>query len=176
MQPATSNQAASKKPVFWIFIFALIGLTLFIGITKYLLGNSSSDLYPEDAARDEIRVKNLADLQTENQAKLIGYAWVDRAKGKVQIPIQEAMKLVLADIGDKKPAVAYPIAVVEAAPVAPAAPAAPAPIATPAPTASPSPAAPIASETSPKEPSAAKGKSPAKESPKSAKPEKASKP
>ena len=176
MQPATSNQAASKKPVFWIFIFALIGLTLFIGITKYLLGNSSSDLYPEDAARDEVRVKNLADLQTENQAKLIGYAWVDRAKGKVQIPIQEAMKLVLADIGDKKPAVAYPIAVVEAAPVAPAAPAAPAPIATPAPTASPSPAAPIASETSPKEPSAAKGKSPAKESPKSAKPEKASKP
>ena len=176
MQPATSNQAASKKPVFWIFLFALIGLTLFIGITKYLLGNSSSDLYPEDAARDEVRVKNLADLQTENQAKLIGYAWVDRAKGKVQIPIQEAMKLVLADIGDKKPAVAYPIAVVEAAPVAPAAPAAPAPIATPAPTASPSPAAPIASETSPKEPSAAKGKSPAKESPKSAKPEKASKP
>ena len=176
MQPATSNQAASKKPVFWIFIFALIGLTLFIGITKYLLGNSSSDLYPEDAARDEIRVKNLADLQTENQAKLIGYAWVDRAKGKVQIPIQEAMKLVLADIGDKKPAVAYPIAVVEAAPVAPAAPAAPAPIATPAPTASPSPAAPIASETSSKEPAAAKGKSPAKESPKSAKPDKASKP
>ena len=173
MQPATSNQAASKKPVFWIFIFALIGLTLFIGITKYLLGNSSSDLYPEDAARDEVRVKNLADLQTENQAKLIGYAWVDRAKGKVQIPIQEAMKLVLADIGDKKPAVAYPIAVVEAAPAAPAA---PAPIATPAPTASPSPTAPIASETSPKEPAAAKEKSPAKETPKSAKPEKASKP
>jgi hypothetical protein len=173
MQPATSNQAASKKPVFWIFIFALIGLTLFIGITKYLLGNSSSDLYPEDAARDEVRVKNLADLQSENQAKLIGYAWVDRAKGKVQIPIQEAMKLVLADIGDKKPAVAYPIAGMEAAPVAPAA---PAPIATPAPTASPSPAAPITSETSPKEPAAAKGKSPAKESPKSAKPDKASKP
>jgi hypothetical protein len=173
MQPATSNQAASKKPVFWIFIFALIGLTLFIGITKYLLGNSSSDLYPEDAARDEVRVKNLADLQSENQAKLIGYAWVDRAKGKVQIPIQEAMKLVLADIGDKKPAVAYPIAGMEAAPVAPAA---PAPIATPAPTASPSPAAPITSETSPKEPAAAKGKSPAKGSPKSAKPDKASKP
>ena len=173
MQPSTSNQAASKKPVFWIFIFALIGLTLFIGITKYLLGNSSSDLYPEDAARDEVRVKNLADLQSENQAKLIGYAWVDRAKGKVQIPIQEAMKLVLADIGDKKPAVAYPIAGMEAAPVAPAA---PAPIATPAPTASPSPAAPITSETSPKEPAAAKGKSPAKGSPKSAKPDKASKP
>jgi len=174
MQPATSNQAASKKPVFWIFLFALIGLTLFIGITKYLLGNSSSDLYPEDAARDVVRVKNLADLQTENLSKLNSYAWADRAKGKVQIPIQEAMKLVLADIGGKKPAAAYPIAGVESAPVAPAAPAAP--TATPAPTAPPSPAAPIASETSPKEPAAAKGKSPAKESPKSAKPDKASKP
>ena len=161
MQPATSNQAASKKPIFWIFLFALIGITLFVGITKYLRGDSSSDLYPEDAGRDEVRVKNLADLQAENQSKLLTYAWVDRAKGKVQIPIQEAMKLVLADIGSKKPAAAYPIAGVEAAPVAPVA---------PAPATTPAPSAPVVSEP------AAKGKSPAKESPKSAKPDKASKP
>lgn len=116
MQPATSNQAESKKPVFWIFILALIGLTLFIGITNYLRGNGSTDLYPEDAGRDEVRVKNLADLRTENESKLHAYAWVDRSKGKVQIPIQEAMKLVLADIGGKKPAAAYPIVGADAAP------------------------------------------------------------
>ena len=158
MQPATSNQAASKKPIFWIFLFALIGITLFVGITKYLRGDSSSDLYPEDAGRDEVRVKNLADLQAENQSKLLTYAWVDRAKGKVQIPIQEAMKLVLADIGSKKPTAAYPIA-------APVAPVAPAPAAT-----TPAPSAPVVSEPAVKEPAAPK------EATKSAKPAKVAKP
>jgi len=161
MQPATSNQAASKKPIFWIFLFALIGITLFVGITKYLRGDSSSDLYPEDAGRDEVRVKNLADLQAENQSKLLTYAWVDRAKGKVQIPIQEAMKLVLADIGSKKPTAAYPIAGVEAAPVAPVA---------PVPATTPAPSAPVVSEPAVKEPAAPK------EATKSAKPAKVAKP
>jgi hypothetical protein len=175
MQPATSNQPANKKPVFWIFITALIGLTLFIGINNYLRGDSSSDLYPEDAARNEVRVKNLADLKTENEAKLHSYAWVDRAKGKIQIPIEEAMKLVLAEIGGKKPTATYPIVVVESAMSAPA-PAAPAPAAPVS--AAPVPAAPVpvSSADPQKEPSSAREKSSAKGTPKSAKPDKVSKP
>ena len=166
MHPATSNQPANKKPVFWIFITALIGLTLFIGINNYLRGDTSSDLYPEDAARDEVRVKNLADLKTENEAKLHSYAWVDRAKGKIQIPIEEAMKLVLVEIGGKKPTATYPIVGVESAmsapaPAAPAAPAAPVPVSSAAPQ---------------KEPSSAREKSSSKGTPKSAKPDKVSKP
>ncbi len=175
MHPATSNQPANKKPVFWIFITALIGLTLFIGINNYLRGDTSSDLYPEDAARDEVRVKNLADLKTENEAKLHSYAWVDRAKGKIQIPIEEAMKLVLVEIGGKKPTATYPIVGVESAMSAPA-PAAPVPAA-PAP-AAPVPAAPVpvSSAAPQKEPSSAREKSSAKGTPKSAKPDKVSKP
>jgi len=167
MQPATSNQAASKKPVFWIFILALIGLTLFIAITNYLRGDGSTDLYPEDAGRDEVRMKNLADLRTENEAKLHGYTWVDRAKGKVQIPIQEAMKLVLAEIGSKKPAAAYPIVGADA-------PAVPAPQpATPVPDVS----GPLPSEATKAEPTSAPALSaPVEAAPKSAKPSKASKP
>ena len=166
MHPATSNQPANKKPVFWIFITALLGLTLFIGINNYRRGDSSSDLYPEDAARDEVRVKNLADLKTENEAKLHSYAWVDRAKGKIQIPIEEAMKLVLVEIGGKKPTATYPIVGVESAmsapaPAAPTAPAAPVPVSSAAPQ---------------KEPSSAREKSSAKGTPNSAKPDKVSKP
>ena len=170
MHPATSNQPANKKPVFWIFITALIGLTLFIGINNYLRGDTSSDLYPEDAARDEVRVKNLADLKTENEAKLHSYAWVDRAKGKIQIPIEEAMKLVLVEIGGKKPTATYPIVSVESAMSAPA-PAAPV-------SAAPAPAAPVpvSSAAPQKEPSSAREKSSAKGTPKSAKPDKVSKP
>ncbi len=173
MHPANSNPAASQKPVFWIFILALIGLTLFIGIANYLRGDGSSTLYPEDAARDEVRVKNLADLRAENESKLNSYAWVDRAKGKVQIPIQEAMKLVLADLGGKKPAAAYPIVGADA----PAVPAAPQPAATPAPEVS----SPVPSEAPKTEANAAAAsntplKAPADSAPKPAKPAKASKP
>jgi len=170
MHPATSNQPANIKPVFWIFITALIGLTLFIGINNYLRGDTSSDLYPEDAARNEVRVKNLADLKTENEAKLHSYAWVDRAKGKIQIPIEEAMKLVLAEIGGKKPTATYPIVVVESAMSAPA-PAAPV-------SAAPAPAAPVpvSSAAPQKEPSSAREKSSAKGTPNSEKPDKVSKP
>ena len=185
MHPATSNQPANKKPVFWIFITALIGLTLFIGINNYLRGDTSSDLYPEDAARDEVRVKNLADLKTENEAKLHSYAWVDRAKGKIQIPIEEAMKLVLVEIGGKKPTATYPIVSVESAMSAPvpAAPAPAAPVSAAPVSAAPVPAAPVPAAPVPvssaapqKEPSSAREKSSAKGTPKSAKPDKVSKP
>jgi hypothetical protein len=112
MQSATTNHenpAGQKKPVFWIFVAALIGLGLFFGINSLFLGKSNSTLDPEDPARDAERVKNLADLKAENEIKLNTYAWVDQAKGSVQIPITEAMKLVLADLNAKKPAPAYPV-------------------------------------------------------------------
>ena len=112
MQSATTNHADSagqKKPVFWIFVAALIGLGLFFGINSLFLGKTDSTLNPEDPARDAERVKNLADLKAENEIKLNTYAWVDQAKGSVQIPITEAMKLVLADLNAKKPAPAYPV-------------------------------------------------------------------
>jgi|GEM_PF-627650 len=112
MQSATTNHedsAGQKKPVFWIFVAALIGLGLFFGMNFLFLGNTDSTLNPEDPARDAERVKNLADLKAENETKLNTYAWVDQAKGSVQIPITEAMKLVLVDLNAKKPAPAYPV-------------------------------------------------------------------
>lgn len=112
MQSATTHHedsAGRKKPVFWIFVAALIGLGLFFGINYLFLGNTDSTLNPEDPARDVERIKNLADLKAENEIKLNAYAWVDQAKGSVQIPIAEAMKLALADLNAKKPAAAYPV-------------------------------------------------------------------
>jgi hypothetical protein len=112
MQSATThheNAAGQKKPVFWIFVAALIGLGLFFGINSLFLGKTDTTLNPEDPARDAERVKNLADLKAENDVKLNTYAWVDQTKGSVQIPINEAMKLVLADLNAKKPAPAYPV-------------------------------------------------------------------
>jgi len=112
MQSATThheNSAGQKKPVFWIFVAALIGLGLFFGMNSLFLGKSNSTLDPEDPARDAERVKNLADLKAENEIKLNTYAWVDQPKGSIQIPIAEAMTLVIADLNAKKPAPAYPV-------------------------------------------------------------------
>lgn len=112
MQSATNHHEDSsgqKKPVFWIFVAAFIGLGLFFAFNSLFLGKSNADLNPEDPARDAERIKNLADLKAENEIKLNTYAWVDQAKGSVQIPIADAMKLVLADLNAKKPAPAYPV-------------------------------------------------------------------
>jgi hypothetical protein len=112
MQSATThheNSAGQKKPVFWIFVAAVIGLGLFFVMNSLFLGKSNSTLDPEDPARDAERVKNLADLKAENEIKLNTYAWIDQPKGSVQIPIAEAMTLVIADLNAKKPAAAYPV-------------------------------------------------------------------
>lgn len=112
MQSATNHHddsSGQKKPVFWIFVAAFIGLGLFFAFNSLFLGKSNADLNPEDPARDAERIKNLADLQAENEIKLNTYAWVDQAKGSVQVPIADAMKLVLADLNAKKPAPAYPV-------------------------------------------------------------------
>lgn len=143
MQSATTNHedsAGQKKPVFWIFVAALIGLGLFFGINSLFLGKTDSTLNPEDPARDAERVKNLADLKAENEIKLSTYAWVDQAKGSVQIPITEAMKLVLADLNAKKPSPAYPVLDATGKPL---------PTTTPAPS-----VAPDAADTLPSEPAA----------------------
>jgi hypothetical protein len=112
MQSATThheNSAGQKKPVFWIFVAAVIGLGLFFGMNSLFLGKSNSTLDPEDPARDAERVKNLADLKAENEIKLNTYAWIDQPKGSVQIPIAEAMTLVIGDLNAKKPLPAYPV-------------------------------------------------------------------
>jgi hypothetical protein len=112
MQSATNHHEDSsgqKKPVFWIFVAAFIGLGLFFGMNSLFLGKSNSTLDPEDPARDAERVKNLADLKAENEIKLNTYAWIDQPKGSIQIPIAEAMTLVIADLNAKKPVPAYPV-------------------------------------------------------------------
>jgi hypothetical protein len=109
MQTNHSSKQNGKKPVFWIFILGLAGIALFLGLSNLIRGNQASTIYPEDGERDAVRIKNLAELRAENDTKLNTYAWADRAKGKVQIPVSEAMKLVLGDLNSRKPQSAYPI-------------------------------------------------------------------
>ena len=104
-----------------VCLFVLFGL-----IVLAIIGPSprTSD-YEETRAKK--RMERLKTLHEESQKELTTYAWVDKSKGVARIPIDRAMEVTVADLAQKKPAPAGPIAT-PAPPAAPAgaSPAAPA--------------------------------------------------
>src|SRR5882762_2839493 len=60
--------------------------------------------------RAQKRMERLKTLREESQKDLTTYAWVDKNKGVARIPIDRAMELTIADLAQKKPAPAGPIA------------------------------------------------------------------
>ena len=108
-----------------VCLFVLFGL-----IVLAVIGPSprTSD-YEETRAKK--RMEKLKTLHEETQKELTTYAWVDKNKGVARIPIERAMEVTVADLAQKKPAPAGPIAT----PAAQAAPAG----ASPAPAASQQP-------------------------------------
>lgn len=109
----------AKTPSIWpFFVLGLLMIALFVGVNQWLVGGSTANTEPEEAARNELRIKNLAELRAENEKHLSGYAWIDRSKGSVQIPIDVAMALVIPQLNAGAPRPAYPV-VVPATPAAP---------------------------------------------------------
>jgi hypothetical protein len=121
--------SARSKPLWRVVAAGLIFLLLFVLAVKLLTG--LAPLPDEDAARAAERAKAYADLQAENAKKLETYAWADKAKGAVQIPIKRAMELAIAELNSKQPVPAGPIATPAPSPDASPA-ASPSPAATPA--------------------------------------------
>jgi len=109
--------------VFGLFVWAVMGMM------------PRGDNYEQKRAT--ARFEKLKTVRDEANGALHGYAWVDKAKGTVRVPIQRAMELTVAELAQKKPAPANPIApdvqpgLQQAAPTT----ASPAPIATPTPAA-----------------------------------------
>jgi hypothetical protein len=108
-------------------ITSLVMILLFLGLVA-LLVVQRGHVQTFDEALKEQRLKNLADLNAENEKILAEYHWVDKAKGIVGIPIDQAMNLVLTELQSVQPHAAGPIAN-------------PLPAASPSPGASPTPAA-----------------------------------
>ena len=103
-----------------VCLFVLFGL-----IVLAVIGPSprTSD-YEETRAKK--RMEKLKTLHEENQKELTTYAWVDKNKGVARIPIDRAMEVTVADLAQKKPAPAGPIATPAAQAAPAAAPPAPA--------------------------------------------------
>jgi len=104
---ANTEQFQSPAPfstwVGVVLLFALFGV-----IVVAVIGpGPRSDTY--ERMRAEERVKKLKDVRDEEAKALTSYAWIDKSKGTVRLPIDRAMELTVADLANKKPASAYPI-------------------------------------------------------------------
>ena len=110
-----------------MIITAVVMILLFVGLVAVLV-IERGHVQTFDEARKEQRLKNLAELNAENEKILTQYHWVDKAKGVVGIPIDRAMNLVLTELQSVQPHAAGPITT-------------PPPAASPTPGASPTPVA-----------------------------------
>jgi hypothetical protein len=110
------------KKIWPLLLGGLVLVFLFAFAVKILL-SANPPAAEEDAARAAERSKALEELRAENAVKLGTYAWVDKAKGQVQMPIAQATELAMARMNSRPPAPAGPITppapTPEAAPPAP---------------------------------------------------------
>jgi len=124
-----------------VLLFALFGVIVLAIIGPMPRGSD----YEETRARK--RMENLKTAREDAEKSLNTYAWVDKNKGVVRIPISRAMELTVADLAQKKPVAAGPIATPPPAQASPAGAASPA--ASPPPAASKPGAAQAAGSASP---------------------------
>src|SRR5213592_1028673 len=112
-----------------VLIFALFGVIVLAIIGPMPRGSD----YEETRAKK--RMEKLKTVREDAEKALNTYAWIDKNKGVVRIPISRAMELTMAQLAQSRPAPAGPIATPEAQ-ASPAASASPSP-ASPAPAAKP---------------------------------------
>src|SRR5882724_7422574 len=131
--------AHSRAPLStWLgvmLLFALFGVIVLAIIGPMPRGSD----YEETRAKK--RMEKLKTVREDAETALNTYAWVDKNKGVVRIPISRAMELTTAELAKQKPAPAGPIATPQAQ--------SPAPPTSPAPAGSASPAAQTAASPPP---------------------------
>ncbi len=110
---ADTEQTRIQSPApFSTWVGVVLLFVLFGAIVVAVIGpGPRGDTYEQ--MRAEARTKKLKDARDEESKALTRYAWVDKNKGTVRLPIDRAMELTVADLANKKPAPAYAIAVPE---------------------------------------------------------------
>lgn len=110
MDPASSNKPATRKKSIWpMFAAVLVFFLLFAAAVQWMLSAGNRAAFDEEAIRAGQRYEILKKVTADNAALTTGYAWVDRAKGVVRIPVDRAMELAVAKLssqGEPKPAYA----------------------------------------------------------------------
>lgn len=95
-----------------VLLFAFFGLLALVVIGASPRGTTY------EKKRAKARAEKLQAAREETTKALTTYAWVDKKKGVLRIPITDAMKLTVAELAQKTPAPANPIATPAANPPA----------------------------------------------------------
>src|SRR5213082_3827184 len=91
-----------------VLLFALVGVIVLAIIGPMPRGSD----YEETRAKK--RIEKLKTVREDAEKALNTYAWIDKNKGVVRIPISRAMELTMAQLAQSRPAPAGPIATPEA--------------------------------------------------------------
>ena len=91
----------------WLGVVLLFGLFGVIVLTIIGPSPRGSDY---EQTRAKKRMENLKTSREDAEKALNTYAWVDKNKGVVRIPISRAMELTVAQLAQQKPMQAGPIA------------------------------------------------------------------
>jgi hypothetical protein len=94
-----------------VLLFAFFGLLALVVIGASARGTSY------EKKRAEVRAKKLEDLYKEKLTAITTYGWVDKSKGIVRIPVEKAMAITVAELSQKTPATANPIAAADMSPL-----------------------------------------------------------
>lgn len=126
-----NHEPVQSSAPFSTWIGVVLLFVIFGAIAVAVIGPAPrGDSY--EKMRAETRTKKLKDARDEENKALAGYAWIDKNKGTVRLPIDRAMELTITDLANKKPVAAGPIAAPESS-------AAPGGVAAASPAPSPSP-------------------------------------
>src|SRR5437867_320295 len=142
------RQVAQSRAPFSTWLGVVLLFALFGVIVLAVIGPAPrGDDYEQKRAK--AREGKLKTAREEDAKALTSYGWIDKNKGVARIPVARAMELTVAELAQKKPEAAGPVATPEAQASA-------APTGAPAPSAAPS-ASPTASGTPKPPPVAGRG-------------------
>ncbi len=103
------RQVAQSRAPLSAWFGTLLLFMLFGIIVLAVVGPSArTDQYEQTRAKK--RADILKGVREEDAKALTSYAWIDKAKGSAHIPIDRAIQLTMAELAQKKPAPAYPVA------------------------------------------------------------------
>ena len=107
--PPDTSGAPESRTGLWVTLLAALGCFLIFLVVldlAYIPQRRAapevdlSKIPPEDQWKytPDGRMAHLAELRAHEQAAQTSYAWIDRSKGVVQLPIDRAMQLTLQDL------------------------------------------------------------------------------
>src|SRR5437868_7976886 len=109
MAGPSASPAMDRTPITFGAWLGIVLLFLFFGVFVLVLIVLSPRGNNYEAKRAEQRLETLKKVQAEANTELRSYAWVDKNKGVVRVPIDRAMELTVTALAQKAPAPANPI-------------------------------------------------------------------